>query len=122
MSEQIIGLAYDVLALLLPFMAVALVELIRRRLGTEKMRRIQKELETKQELALLAVRFAEQAYRDAGGPQKYSQAANWLAKRARERGIKVTGEEIQGLIESALRTLKDEFGEQWAISIEDRVI
>lgn len=114
MNEYLVSLAYDFLVILLPVLAAGLVELTRRRLGTEKMGRIQKELEAKQELALLAVRFAEQAFRDTGGPQKYNQAANWLAKRAQERGIKVTENETQGLIESSLRTLKDEFGEQWA--------
>lgn len=45
MNEQIVGLAYDLLSILLPLLAAGLVELIRRRLGTERMRKIQKELE-----------------------------------------------------------------------------
>lgn len=119
MNEQFVSLAYDLLSILLPLLVLGLVELIRRRLGTERMRKIQKELDTKQDLALLAVRFTEQAYRDAGGPQKYNQAANWLAKRAQDRGIKITEDEVQGLIEAALRMIKDEFGEQWASAVEE---
>lgn len=114
MSEYLVNLAYDILAIILPVLAAGLVELIRRKLGVEKMQRIQKELETKQELAALAVRFAEQAYREYHGPEKYNAAAQWLAYRATEHGIKLTPEEIKGLIEAALRMIKDEFGEEWA--------
>lgn len=114
MSDMVISFAYDAFLILLPVLAAGLVELIRRKLGVEKMQRIQKELETKQELAFLAVRFTEQAYRDLRGQDKYNQAATWLAKRAQERGIKISVDEIQGLIEAALRSFKDEFGEQWA--------
>lgn len=114
MKEQIISLAYDLLSILLPLLAIAMVELIRRRLGTERMRMIQKELEAKHDLAALAVRFAEQAYRDYKGDEKFNAAADWLADRLTEKGIKISTAEITGLIEAALRSFKDEFGEQWA--------
>ncbi len=114
MSEQFVSLAYDILALLLPVLAAGLVELIRRKLGVEKMQRIQKELETKQELAALAVRFAEQFYNDLHGEDKYQKAAEWLSTRAGELGLKVAPGEVKGLIEAALRAFKDEFGEEWA--------
>ena len=114
MDERIVALAYDLLAIILPFLAVAAVELLRRKLGVEKMQRIQKELEAKQELATLSVMFVEQAYQEYKGPQKYHTAAEWLSKRAQEQGLKISAEEIQGLIEAALRGFKDEFGEEWA--------
>ena len=118
MKEQIVSLAFDLLSILLPLLAIALVELIRRRLGTEKMRRIQKELEAKQELAALAVQFIEQVYRDYEGEEKFDAAADWLADRLTEKGIKISTAEITGLIEAALRAFKDEFGERWATAIE----
>jgi len=34
--------------------------------------------------------------------------------RAKEHGLRLTADEIKGLIEAALRAFKDEFGEQWA--------
>lgn len=114
MDEFIVNLAYDATAIILPVLAALVVELIRRKLGLEKMKKIQEELQAKQELAALAVRFAEQAYKDLHGEDKYNQAADWLAARARERGIKITSSEIKGLVEAALRAFKDEFGEQWA--------
>ena len=41
-------------------------------------------------------------------------ADQWLVARLKERGLKTTDSEITGLIEYALRTLKDTFGEEWA--------
>lgn len=118
MSDQIMALCMDAMGILIPALCLVAIELLRRKLGLEKMKRIQSELDTKQELAGLAVRFAEQAYKDLHGKEKYNQAAKWLAARAQERGIKVTSEEIQGLIEAALRMAKDEFGEQWAAAVD----
>lgn len=114
MKDIIMQLAFDALSILIPALAALAVEYLRRRLGTEKMRKIQEELAAKQNLASLAVRFAQQAYKDLHGPEKYQKAAEWLAARAAEHGIKLTADEVKGLIEAALRTFKDEFGEEWA--------
>jgi intergrase/recombinase len=113
MEEQIMNIALSVLAILLPALAALSVELIRRKLGVETMIRIQKELETKQELAALAVQFVEQVYTDYKGEEKYQAAARWLATQAIDRGINITADEIQGLIEATLKAFKDAFGEEW---------
>ena len=114
MDELIVNLAYDILSILLPVLAVMLAEWLRRKIGVERLARIQQELETKQELSVLAVQFVEQAYRDLKGEEKYQAAARWLATQAIDRGINITADEIQGLIEAALRAFKDQFGEEWA--------
>ncbi|MGB4018179.1 MAG: phage holin [Syntrophomonadaceae bacterium] len=114
MDERIVNMAYDILSILLPVLAVMLAEWLRRKIGVERLARIQRELETKQELSVLAVQFVEQAYRDLKGEEKYQEAARWLATQAIDRGINITSDEIQGLIEAALRAFKDQFGEEWA--------
>lgn len=114
MDDKIVSLAYDMLAIILPVLAFALAELLRRKLGIEKLERIQKELETKQELAFIAVRFVEQAFIDLEGYEKYLEASFWLEEMLLARGIKISDEEIRGLIESSLRAFKDSFGEEWA--------
>lgn len=114
MSEQIVQIALQVLAILAPVLAAMMVELLRRKLGTEKMQHLQGELAAKQELAVLAVRFAEQMYKEAGGPEKYLSASLWLSERALDKGLLISAEEVRGLIEAALRELKDSFGEEWA--------
>lgn len=105
--------AMSLLAVLIPALAAMAVELIRRKLGIEKMRAIQHELDTKQELAVMAVRFVEQVYRDQHGEDKFKLAAELLASKAREHGLKLTSDEIQVLIESGLRALKDAYAEEW---------
>lgn len=118
MEDKLVQLAYDLLAILIPALAALAVEYLRRRLGTEKVKRIQEELAAKQELATMAVRFVEQVYRDLHGEEKYNKAAEWLAARAREQGLKLTADEIKGLIEAALRQLKDAFGNEWAKQLQ----
>lgn len=115
MNDQIVNLAYDVLAILLPVLAVILAEWLRRKLGVESLARIQRELETKKELAALAVKFVEQVYVDYDGEDKYLNAMKWLNQRAYELGINISIEEAQGLIEATLRAFKDEFGDGWAM-------
>ena len=121
MSDQVLALCYNALAILIPALCLITIELVRRKLGLENIKKVQAELSTKQELASLAIKFVEQAYKDLHGADKYNQAASWLAARAGEKGIKVTSDEIKGLIEAAVRMAKDEFGEQWAsATIEEK--
>lgn len=114
LESRLLKIALDVLAVLIPIAVAALVRWLANKAGVERLQYLQRELEAKQELATLAVRFAEQAFRDAGGPAKLAVATEWLSARAKERGINVTPDEIRGLIEAALRMLKDSFGEEWA--------
>lgn len=75
---------------------------------------VRTELLAKQELAAVAVRFAEQLYQNYDGPEKYVNASKWLEARLAEKSILVSDEEIRGLIEAALREIKDQFGNEWA--------
>lgn len=117
MKDTILTLAYDLIVILVPMLVGFLVELLRRKLGVEKMKRIQQELSTKQDLAVLAVRFVEQVYKDYNGPEKYNKAAEWLVAQLEKTGLKFTTDEVKGLIEAALREIKDNFGDEWAKTI-----
>ena len=119
MEELIVNLLYDLIYLLAAAAAAFFVALLKKKIGTEKLQQIESELATKQELAILAVRFVEQVWTDIEGVDKYNQAARWMADRVKELGLSVTDKEIKGLIEAALRSLKDEFGEEWAKATED---
>jgi len=109
----------NIMIILVTLAAGFIVAFIRKRIGTEGMQKVVLELALKQELAELAVKFAEQVYRDFKGDEKYTMAAIWLADRIGELGLEITESEVKGLIESALRTLKDEFGEQWAKTVSE---
>lgn len=114
MDDLLLRLVYDTLVLLATIAAALLVAWLKKRLGVEGMKQIEAELAMKQELAALAVRFVEQVYKDLHGPDKYQKAAEWLVARAQGHGLRLTADEIKGLIEAALRAFKDEFGEGWA--------
>ncbi len=115
MEDIVMNLLYNLLLLLITAGAALAVELIRRKLGTEQMRKIQNELETKQELALVAVKAVEQLW--AGkikGPEKVSKATEIISNQANRIGLTIPPDEIEALIEWAVRTMKDKFGEEWA--------
>ncbi len=117
MHDLIMTIIEKALIIVVTLAAAYAVAYIRKRLGVEGMQKIETELVLKQELATLAVRFAEQFYLDLGGPEKYEQASVWLSARLAEKGIGISDEEIRGLIEAALRELKDQFGNAWAKEI-----
>jgi LL-H family phage holin len=113
-EEMIMELAYNVLLILVTAGVGLLVELIRRKLGTENMRKIKSELETKQELALVAVKAVEQLWTGKlKGERKVAKAAEYISAQAEKIGLKISQYEIELLIEWAVRTMKDEFGEEW---------
>lgn len=113
MEELLLQIAYDLIAVLIPILVAMVIEFIRKQLGYAKLQKIQQLLQTKENLAILAVRFVEQTFKDLHGEDKYNQAAIWLSARAQENGLAISDSEIKGLIEAALRKLKDEFSEQW---------
>lgn len=111
-------LAY-IISLLITAGIGLLVELLRRKVGIEGLRKVAWQLDQKKDLAMLAVQFVEQAYKGYYCEVKYQKAAEWLAARARERGLRITEDEIKGLIESSLRQIKDEMGEEWAKILQE---
>lgn len=122
MDDLLLRVLYDVLVLLATVAAGYAVAWFRKRLGVEGMKRIEAELAAKQELAALAVRFVEQVYKDLHGEEKYNKAAEWLVAQAAKVGLKLTPEEVKGLIEAALRELKDAFGNEWAKVVNENAV
>lgn len=118
MEKVVLDLLYNLLILLATLLAGYAVAWLRKKIGVEGMKKIESELATKQELATLAVRFVEQTYKYLHGEAKYNKAAEWLVAQAARIGLKLTEEEIKGLIEAALRELKDAFGNEWAKQIQ----
>ena len=113
MHDAVLRLLYDIIAVLVPILMAYLVAWIQKRLGSEKVQKIIYELETKKELARIAVMFVQQAYKDLGGPAKYEKAAEWLSDMSDYMGLDLTPEEVKALIEAALKELKAELGQAW---------
>jgi len=106
----------------IPVLARVTVNWVEAKISVEKMRKITEALSNEQSLAVDAVRFAEQLSIKLGfqkkGQEKYMKAFDWLEERLLEYGIEANASKIEGLVESALRLLQDEFGEQWAQKIK----
>lgn len=115
MEEKLLNIACDALAILIPVLAAFLIELMRRYIGTEKLRRVHKEFTAKQEIALLAVRVVEQYWSGTlHGEEKVDRAVNIMLLYAQRYGLKFKPHEFNDLIEQAVRRMKDEFGNEWA--------
>lgn len=78
------------------------IELLRRKIGNEKIAKINQELWAKRDLVGLGIAFVEQAYKDLHGQDKYNAAVGWIQGRASKIGLSFSDDEIKGLIESAL--------------------
>ncbi|MGB9780603.1 phage holin [Caldanaerobacter sp.] len=119
MSELWYNVLYNLLLLIVTLAAAYLVAFLKKKVGAEKLKQIEIELETKQELAAIAVQFVEQVYRDVlKGEEKYNKAAEWLVNQFKKLGLEFTDAEVKGLIEAAVRAFKDTFGEEWAKQTE----
>nr|WP_313505713.1 phage holin, LLH family [Brevibacillus laterosporus] len=66
----------------------------------------------KKEHALRAVQYAEQAFVHLKGSEKYNEAVKYFVASMDRKKIKVTDEEVKGLIESTLHEWKDELNKQ----------
>lgn len=55
-------------------------------------------------IAAIAVTYVEQKFNDLGGPAKYAHAVSVANSLLAEAGIKVTAQELQAIIESAVYT------------------
>jgi Bacteriophage holin of superfamily 6 (Holin_LLH) len=106
-TTQLTNAAITLLVTLAPVVAALLAEYLRRKIGTERLKRIKAEMEAKQTLVDLGVAFAQQAYWDLEGPERYEKAAVWIAEQAGKIGLTLTDTEAKGLIESAVRALKN---------------
>ncbi|MGG1663848.1 phage holin, LLH family [Brevibacillus sp. NRS-1366] len=67
----------------------------------------------KREYADRAVCFVEQVFTDIKGTDKYDEAVKWFVARMAQYKIKVSEEEVKGLLEGSLRKMKDEYSKQW---------
>jgi LL-H family phage holin len=114
MEDLVLRLAYDILAILITVAVALLIGWLKKKLAIEGIKKVQEELTAKQELALLAVKAVEQLWGGVlHGDEKVQKATEFISEQAAKVGLAISPEEIRALIEWAVRTLKDEFGEAW---------
>lgn len=121
-TESVISeVLYQVIILLIPVLVGFIINLAKKYLNITDLKNIQEELITKQELVKVAITFVQQAYSELGGEKKYDLAVSWLTDELAKRKIKITDDEIKALIESTLKSLKAEFGQQWdKVKVENK--
>ncbi|KUK51912.1 MAG: Phage holin, LL-H family [Desulfotomaculum sp. 46_296] len=114
MEDLVLRLAYDILAILITMAVALLIGWLKKKLAIEGIKKVQEELTAKQELALLAVKAVEQLWGGVlHGDEKVQKATEFISEQAAKVGLAISPEEIRTLIEWAVRTMKDEFGEAW---------
>ena len=89
-------------------LASAIMFLIKKLLISQNIKIKNTEINIKKELAVLAVKFVEQKFEQIENEKKFEEAAKWLSERLGEAGIRVSKEELEGLIESAVKGFKTE--------------
>lgn len=120
MEDLVLRLAYDALAILITVVVAMLIGWLKKKLGVEGLKKAQEELTAKQELALLAVKAVEQLWGGVlHGEEKVTKATEFISEQAAKVGLAISSEEIRTLIEWAVRTMKDEFGEAWGKAAAD---
>jgi hypothetical protein len=72
---------------------------------------------TVKSLALDAVKYAQATNSSFSGIIRWGVASDWLERQVNKRGIKANQEELNGLIESALKELKIIAGDKWKDAI-----
>jgi|GEM_PF-4166560 len=118
MDQMIMNVIWDVLVLLITILAGVVIRFMVEKLGTEKLRRAQAQWESMEDLTAVAIKYAEQAWREYGGEQKKEKALAFLARELSRRGIKASEDTLNDLIEAILREIKDALGEEWAKAID----
>lgn len=113
MDTMLMNILSELLKLVLIVAAGFVVALIKRSLGTEKMKRLTEELENKREIVETVVLFVQQVYAHYDGEEKFAKAFERVAERLNEAGLKTSPAEIEDLIESSIKLFKKEFGDSW---------
>ncbi|GED72727.1 hypothetical protein BRE01_64290 [Brevibacillus reuszeri] len=85
---------------------------IKQKVGKSKIDKFMATLDQKKELVSIAIKFVEVAYKDLDGEVKYSKAVEWVKMELDKLGLKYTNDELKALIESTLKSFKDEASKQ----------
>ena len=115
MNDTILALIQDAMYFLIALGVGFLVAYLKKKIGVEKLRKLQKESEFIKEVVMAGVKYAEMRFETG---QKLDEASQWITNRLNEKGLSVSKEEVDGLIESSLRDIKDEFGENWGEAVK----
>ncbi len=72
-----------------------------------------KRSELKVDIVLAVVAAVQQVYKVAGGAEKYRLAVDWVEQQFKAQGLDIDPQEIDLLVEKAVKSFKLEYGERW---------
>jgi LL-H family phage holin len=113
MEQIFLKVVGDVLSVAAVGIAGLLVALLQKKLGVTQLQKVNQAIQAKHDLAIQAVQAVQQQFNDAGGQEKLGAAIDYLQAAAASHGIKISDDEIEGLVHSALKLAKLTFGEKW---------
>lgn len=116
-QEALFNLIVTILTVAINVVAYFLVKYLKTKAGVETLREIETYLLSKQELAKIAVLFAQQMYKSFDGEIRYQKALQKLTELFDNYGFEIDDAELDALIESMLKQLKMEFSEEWTKQI-----
>lgn len=117
MENMIMSILSDVLMVIATVGAGFLVAFLKKKLGVEKLRKLQQESEFIKEVVKAGVQYAEQRFQSG---EKLDEAIKWITTSLNAKGFIVSEKEVEGLIEATIRQFKDEFGESWGNEIQKK--
>lgn len=112
-GSAILTLLATVVTGVLGMLGTYAAKLLKDKIGIAGIQKIDACLNQKKELASIAVRFAQQAYKDLGGEEKLAKAAEYMSTVAQKNGIRLNSDEVVGLLESSLKEAKNTFSDTW---------
>lgn len=113
LSQQLVKLSIDALAVLVPILVAILANNLRNYARNQNLIGMKQIIENKQLIAKDAVLFAQQVFKHSDGETRYRAALEVLTAKLQGYGIKVKEEELDELIHTALKSAKKEFAGVW---------
>jgi hypothetical protein len=106
MNQIYVNLLLAVISAGIPCLIGGLFTGVMHFIGAQKTAKIISTLQTKSHLASEAVLFAEDAFKELGGPAKLQEAQSNLINRLNGIGVPITLEESDTLVRAAYQTAK----------------
>ena len=105
-ANQASGVIVNLLMVAIITLVTSLVGWVTKKIGTANIEKVKSTLEAKSALVDKGVAFAEQAYKDLDGAEKFEKALDWIESQAAKINLKFTDDELKGLIEAAVNAAK----------------
>lgn len=109
LNELLLNIIY-IVALIFSYFVISFMK---KKVGVENLKKIETELYANQELAKMVVLYIQKNFETADNQTKFNEAYIALSEMLNKKGISLTENEIQVLIESSLKILKKQFGDTW---------